>query len=390
MTILAPDPGARLATRTALGFSPGQSEYLDALRGVAAQLVLVQHLLATCFPASGFDDYGLGALGVLTFFLLSGFLITDSVAARVETGRYSLTEFIVSRFSRIYTPLIPALLLVAALDWFSSQTPHYEFARDYNWPTAIANLLMLQDFPLFQVLRRLHVPDQSWFTKSFGSGRQFWTISIEWWIYVTIGIGTAIALARRASPGLLAVLAFAAITSLYNLVGGPGDSLTLFWLFGAGAAFAYRRFGRPLSASGWIGLVGLLALLAAVRLFFTHGRVYEAVFALLFCGLLLVPMFGRPGQHPARLLRLFRLDWLSYSSYSLYLTHGSIVVLLASLWPEWTAGLRGMILLILITNVIAVIFAALFEAPHRAVRRWLLSRLTAGAAIPAKSRLPIR
>jgi hypothetical protein len=47
------------------------------------------------------------------------------------------------------------------------------------------------------------------------------------------------------------------------------------------------------------------------------------------------------------------------------------------------------VLLIVITNIIAIIFAALFEAPHRAVRRWMLARLATGNVTPSKSSMPI-
>jgi peptidoglycan/LPS O-acetylase OafA/YrhL len=246
-----------------------QSGHLDLLRGVAAQMVLVQHALGLCFPDRGYEDYGLGALGVQVFFLLSGFLITHSIVSRARTGSYSLTDFLVSRFARIYTPYIPAILLVALLDWFSSRAPGYPYGADYNLGTGIANLAMLQDFPLFQILRRLHVPEQDWFVKSFGSGRQFWTVSIEWWIYVTVGVAAFLALRRKAGVWLFAVLALACIEPLYNFVGGPGDSLTFTWMLGGLACLALARIEAAAWAGGlrgfrvfafWCGVAGLAAL----------------------------------------------------------------------------------------------------------------------------------
>ena len=247
-------PGSAPAVTPAFGpatvINGAQSQYLDVVRGLAAQLVLLHHAAGYALPASGLGDIGGGALGVLAFFLLLGFLIADNVQSRLSVGRFSLTEFIVSRFTRIYLPYVPAIVLVALLDRITVLSPVYEYADDFTWPTAVANLFMLQDYPLFQILRRLQVPDQPWFFKTFGSGRQFWTVSIEWWIYLTVGLATYLALRRRSPPlGLWLLLGFVAVEPIYNLVGGPGDSLTLTWLMGAAANVAYRWMAADLAAA---------------------------------------------------------------------------------------------------------------------------------------------
>src|SRR3954462_14587858 len=56
----------------------GRLDFLDALRGVAVCLVLLQHLGELLFPAVGrLSTHGvqLGQLGVTVFFLCSGFII---------------------------------------------------------------------------------------------------------------------------------------------------------------------------------------------------------------------------------------------------------------------------------------------------------------------------
>ncbi len=356
---------------------PAQSAYLDLLRGLAAQLVLLHHTVAICLPSSGLDRLGGGALGVLVFFLLSGFLITGTVASRVASGRFSLTEFTVSRATRIFLPYVPALVLVALLDRWMLHSPVYSYTADYTAPTAVANLFMLQDFPPFQILRRLGVPDQAWFFKTFGSGRQFWTVSIEWWIYLTVGIGTALALTRRGAVWW-GVLAFVAIEPLYNLVGGPGDCLTLAWLLGAGAWWVVQRAALPGAGLAWAGCV----VLAGTRLFFTHGRIYDAVFALLLAAVLFVPLLLLRGGRLMWLTRL-RFDRLSFHSYSLYLTHGTIGLLLVARLGDAAMGWPGVLLVVVLCNLVAIPFAAAFELPQRRVRRLILDRLS--AAQPALS-----
>ena len=364
-----------------LGIGPAQSQYLDLLRGLAAQMVLLQHALGLCFPDRPFEQYGLGALGVQMFFLLSGFLITQSIVSRAQKGTYTLTEFMVSRFSRIYTPYIPAILLVALLDHFSSQSSNYPYGADYNFGTGIANVAMLQDFPLFQILRRLHVPDQEWFVKSFGSGRQFWTVSIEWWIYVTIGIIAALSLSPRPRPWLLVALGLAAIEPAYNLVGGPGDSLTLTWILGSLACLGLRWLSTLSAGQSLRGLKvallwGGIAALACLRLLFTHGRIYDAVFSLLLAGLVFVPMLHYRTARTPTLGHILRLDRLSFHSYSLYLTHGAIVVFLSLATTAPMLGLAGLLTIMVATNLFAVAFAFVFERPHGRVRKILLGALS--------------
>jgi len=309
------------------------------------------------------------------FFLLSGFLITDSIRARLDAGRFSLTEYMVSRFTRIFLPYLPALLFVAMLDWFSSKSPSYEYGANLNWYTAIANILMLQDFSVFQLLRRLHVPEQIWFVREFGSARQFWTISIEWWIYVTVGTGIAIAAGRHGHyKSLIVLLCFSAIEPLYNLVGGPGNSLTGVWMLGAVTSLIYRKYHIKNISSAWhyIFLSGGLVGLAFLRLLYTQFKVYDIVFVALLCALLFLPIFAYRKSKGNGVGRYLRLDSLAFHSYSLYLTHNSIVILISIVAHKHLAGWWQFGLCIVLANLIAIPFAYAFERPQKRIRALLL------------------
>ena len=89
-----------------LGYRPA----LDGIRGIAIALVLLHHITRT--PASTF-------LGVQTFFVLSGFLITTLLLEeQVTNGRISLGRFYQRRALRLLPALVTALfgyLVLAAL-----------------------------------------------------------------------------------------------------------------------------------------------------------------------------------------------------------------------------------------------------------------------------------
>ncbi|GAA3444115.1 acyltransferase family protein [Planomonospora venezuelensis] len=97
-TTAAPARPARSAGATRLA-------WLDALRGVGAVAVLLEHLLPWFMPQLRPYWFNLGMYGVLVFFLVSGYIIPVSLE-----GRGDVRAFWISRIFRLY----PIYLLVAA------------------------------------------------------------------------------------------------------------------------------------------------------------------------------------------------------------------------------------------------------------------------------------
>jgi peptidoglycan/LPS O-acetylase OafA/YrhL len=90
---------------------------LDLLRAVAAQMVCVGH--AIIFFVSGSRPQWLPVMqniGVLIFFLISGFVIAAALSRRSGEPDYGFLRFFVDRFARIYSGLLPALVLILAVD----------------------------------------------------------------------------------------------------------------------------------------------------------------------------------------------------------------------------------------------------------------------------------
>src|SRR5579872_4590607 len=102
---------------------------LDLLRALAAQLVLMGHC-ADLMMVQGQDVAPsrrglflvLGHMSsysheaVVVFFVLSGFLIGGEVWARVNSGSFAPGPYAVNRLMRLYSVVVPGLLLSAVLD----------------------------------------------------------------------------------------------------------------------------------------------------------------------------------------------------------------------------------------------------------------------------------
>lgn len=103
---------------------------LEGLRGIAAIAVLVQHCLEftplnaagnDCWPARVFQEsFNLGRVGVILFFLISGFLIPHSL----KHGTRPIAKFAVSRFFRLYPLYWVSLAAGLAIFPLLSETPY--------------------------------------------------------------------------------------------------------------------------------------------------------------------------------------------------------------------------------------------------------------------------
>ena len=111
-------------------------------------LVLGAHALGTgMLPLNVRAAHGMGDLGVRTFFVLSGFLITTLlVRERQKTGKVSLFEFYIRRAYRIFPAFYSYLLIVgtlAAVSWielrpgdlFAAATYTTNFHAERGWWT---------------------------------------------------------------------------------------------------------------------------------------------------------------------------------------------------------------------------------------------------------------
>jgi peptidoglycan/LPS O-acetylase OafA/YrhL len=212
----------------------------DLLRLCAAVLVVLHH----CFSVAGIREPltsinagdSLGVLGVLFFFSISGYLVTQSWSRTRQ-----LVPFAVKRALRLLPALVVCVTLVAlVLGTVVSALPARTYLGSHEtYQYILENSLLHTIYALPGVFA--HVPDAHVVNASL------WTIPIEAHAYVAVALLGVIGLWRRSwvwllLAGALIVVSAATVAGhpilhpLLSLVGGAGDDARFLAAFCIGAA----------------------------------------------------------------------------------------------------------------------------------------------------------
>ncbi|GAB3994224.1 acyltransferase family protein [Nocardioides marmoraquaticus] len=258
MTALAPAPAAAYspaglwASLRALRPTPGDDRNLalDGLRGVAVLLVVGSHTTATAVPLGG-------VVGVTTFFVLSGYLITSLLLAEVDgRGTIAFGAFYVRRALRLVPALVAVLALTPVLLWLLDD-PHLGPGLV---PASLVALLYLSDF--FRAAGDELVV--------YG---HTWSLAVEEQFYLLWPALLGLVLLRRLPRRrvLQVVLATASVLVAWRLVAAATLEPERVWFavdtnaFGLvlGAALAFVPARLPARAARWatgVGVGGLLGV----------------------------------------------------------------------------------------------------------------------------------
>lgn len=188
----------------------GRLQHVDALRGIAALLVVVQHVVEILIAhplapewykvaatAGDLTYFSFGRAGVVAFFLISGYVVPFSLK-----HPHALRAFAISRFFRLYpaywTSLLVSVTLLPALGII-----------DFPVRQVLANVTMLQFL--------LRQPDVE---------GVYWTLFIELAFYVCCALWFTMGLLRSprfiaASAAALLVLALAAAFARHAVPDAP-------------------------------------------------------------------------------------------------------------------------------------------------------------------------
>ena len=319
--------------------SANHIQTLDVLRGLAASLVVLDHVLLTI---SGFDaeketalttewwgrNIFLGAFAVTLFFVVSGTSL--SLSAFSKSGGFNARSFFIRRFFRLY-PLYVLVILIGFclrplyttyVGWgiasFQTWLGFEQFGRPATATVWLTHLTLT--FNLFQV------------PANFDSA--IWTLPVEVQFYLLFPIMLfLLQLGRR--RGLLLFALFLGVIHVLSFVDSPSFmALLRAWEFGGGVLIG--MYWRQIAALMRRPRVRLLAIVAALILFevsrvpMTLPLIPDNLLEVFFCFLVVALALsfanwqpqGRPGQ-----LLVNIGNW----SYSLYLIHALVIAALTPL-----------------------------------------------------------
>jgi peptidoglycan/LPS O-acetylase OafA/YrhL len=204
-----------------------RDELLDLVRGLSAVLVLVAHVRGFFFKDFGelanpgiiekafYFVTGVHHQAVMVFFVMSGYFVGGAVCSQLGRDAFSTKRYAIARLSRLWTVLIPALMLTLACDGIGRTMapaayeggfraifmcgPTLEVPADLSELAFLGNLAFLQTVEL----------------PVYGSNGPLWSLANEFWYYVlfpllalaAVGVGKSPAKAV-ASAGLALMIAW--------------------------------------------------------------------------------------------------------------------------------------------------------------------------------------
>ncbi|MES1971793.1 MAG: acyltransferase [Pseudomonadota bacterium] len=354
-----------------------RSHAIDILRALAALAVVIYHArkefwvgMQETLSVHGLHSvrpdiwlsyasivFSFGWMGVPIFFVLSGYCIHLGYATKLRRSTataLNVPSFYKRRFLRIYPVYVAALLLTAVVDYFAHPVPDLPGWVGANLSSFVLNLLMMQEL----------------FVSCFGSNGVFWTLSIEFHLYLFYPVlfllfrryGPGLALAFSAAVSVLTGFAYWAFDLQHLFVHARGGSplfTSHLFLWTAGAYLAEIKVGRAAAPRGLLWhLLWIAALIAGVILAARSSYAWSPIFlAIGAFGLVSVaiPAITRLCRRNSIGVRAFYL--IGVASYSLYATHVPVFHAIKAMTGQYRSDT---VLWAFACTVIAIGFSLLF------------------------------
>jgi peptidoglycan/LPS O-acetylase OafA/YrhL len=340
-----------------------QLDGLTAIRYVAALWVVLYHHWSTAMGAPAPALIAKGYLGVELFFILSGFILCHVYFDQARAGRFRYGAFLWARIARVYPLHLATLAGIGALAGVASMlgSGHGEVLK---WSSLPAQLFLLQAWGLGM---------------AGGWNHPSWSISAEWFAYLTFPATLWLALGFRRRLLLAALAAAIFAGALYvafpHFFGVPLTEATLAWgvvritpcfLMGAALYLLWRNLGERGLV---IPILARIAALSAPPLLAIISAPDPLIIAAL--GLVILALAGTPEQRPWRGggQALVYLGEISYAVYMCCIPVGLIYFRLADgIGADGRAGGFTLPLFVLVLTGVA---AAAHHLVERPARRWL-------------------
>jgi peptidoglycan/LPS O-acetylase OafA/YrhL len=344
------------------------SLYLDALRFLAALLVLVYHANWIYRPDTLWAN--LGHEAVVIFFVLSGFVI----AYVADTREQSFREFMVARGARIFSVAIPAILLTGLLDAAGFHLAEAVYPEGYRaW-----------DLPLVRIVSSTFFLNEIWTLGiQLFTNVPYWSLNYEVWYYVLFGILCFVEGRRRwLLFALLCLLLGPKIVLLlpvwwmgvwvYRSEYLAGLSTPMAWLcLLLSIVGGYWYVALDLGQWWWDALKSMLGADLHLQLSFSRqfiGDYYLGVMlSLHFVGLRV--LLAKVRHLPQWLERPVR--YLAGATFSIYLFHQPLLWFFSAVFVAVDEGLPRYLLVVPCTLIVIYALATVTEKRKALWSRWI-------------------
>ena len=287
---------------------------LESLRGLAAVLIVFFHM-PKWSPLLDIAIINNSYLMVDLFFVISGFVIFNSYAARINSGR-DLYRFQFLRFWRVYPLHIFFLFFFLAIEIakyiaannFGIRSPNSSPFDLNNVSSLIENIFLIQSI----------IPNNP-----LTFNHPSWSISVEFYTYLIFGL--VILLFKKYSTVLFAGLTFLSITMLTtDLTYGFSYLLRCFSGFFWGCLIAgfFRKNYITIPAYFSTIVLTLMTLFLIMKPY----QSYDVLIYLLSGLFILCLVMKNNDRDPVkRLLRSRVLTWLGKISFSVYMVQATVI-----------------------------------------------------------------
>jgi len=293
---------------------------IDGLRALAVLAVIFYHLDFFFVPG--------GFIGVDIFFVISGFLITQTIQQDIQEKKFTITHFYIKRIRRIVPALFFITMIVILFSFFF--LPKNEL-NEFLWSvvsvsTFTSNIFFWQHSDYFFVTSELKPLLHTW---SLGIEEQFY-------IFFPVFMLLSYKLSNKKILLLLSIF----LLSSFILSASPMATnhlnanfflpFTRFWelLIGSLLALVIKYNNCNKTINNFISLVGLLLIFISI-VTLDSNSVFPGINALypVLGAVLIIYSAASTTTYLSNILSIKYIRYIGFISYSLYLWHWPIIAL---------------------------------------------------------------
>jgi len=308
---------------------------------------------------------------VIIFFIISGIVISNSVFQKISRSeKYSFKYFFIDRFSRIYSALIPCLIVIWIINYIHPFINPGHYSGSLDWVTFAGNLFQLQNFPVLGI-------------QVLGDAGILWTLNYEWWLYLFFGcIIFYIMMRRKFEISHVLLLTVCSFFPLYCLFFDfQHENLVITWFIGV--LITYILLTRPLDPNKYhillkiAGVISLFLILLRLTMIY-QNTVFDITLEILLCLLILVLLLLTNTRKRINIHISHSIKFVASYSFTLYLIHYSWIIFLRSLLSNYFNPYVLVIIGVISVNLLAFAIAYFTEMRYKKLSGWLQKKFVNG------------